>query len=132
MAVLDTKTPEEVAQFKEALKAAPAWRLYQIIRDVCKRLPAAIPIVSDFLLVTEDEVAVKREDDDLDSEPEPDSETMEMRSARLAGMRRIHLAGRGKGLDLGLHVKLGGVGSCIVRSGCLLSPEDSVLLKKLR
>lgn len=35
-------------------------------------MSSAIPIVSDFLFVTEDEVAVKREDDDLDSEPEPD------------------------------------------------------------
>ncbi|RLL95036.1 hypothetical protein CFD26_103660 [Aspergillus turcosus] len=73
MAVLNTKNPEEVAQFKEALNAAPAWLLNEIIRDVCKLLPAAIPIVSDFLLVTEDEVAVERDYDDLDSEPESES-----------------------------------------------------------
>jgi hypothetical protein len=65
MAVLNTKNPEEVAQFKEALKAASASQLYQIIRDLTIRLPAAIPIISDHLLVTEDEVTVERDYNDL-------------------------------------------------------------------
>ncbi|RLL95035.1 hypothetical protein CFD26_103566 [Aspergillus turcosus] len=61
-------------QFDEALNAASVWQLKQIIRDICRQLPAATSIVSDALLVTEDEVAEERDDDDLDSELESNSE----------------------------------------------------------
>lgn len=61
-------------QFNEALNTAPAWLLNQIIRDVCIWVPVAIPLISDGLLVTEDQVAVKHDDDDLDSNPESESE----------------------------------------------------------
>ncbi|RHZ69883.1 hypothetical protein CDV55_102840 [Aspergillus turcosus] len=72
----------------DAINSAPMWRLQAIIRDVCYQLPSAASIVFDSLLVTEDQVAVERDDDDLDSnldshsESESGSETSEQEGER--------------------------------------------------
>jgi hypothetical protein len=60
-------------QFNEALNNAPAWLLDGIIRDVCVWFREAIPLIIDDLLTTEDRVAAKPDDDDLDSKPESES-----------------------------------------------------------
>ena len=63
--------PEQFrTQFNKALNAASPWRLRGTICDVCKLHPAAISIVSDSLLVTEDQVP---EQDDSDSDSDSDS-----------------------------------------------------------
>ncbi|RHZ65982.1 uncharacterized protein CDV56_109054 [Aspergillus thermomutatus] len=65
--------PEDfIAQFNKALNAASSSRLRHIIRDLCRLLPPAISIVSDTLLVTEDQVAVERDDADSNSDSESD------------------------------------------------------------
>lgn len=51
-----TNSDESLTQFNEALGDAPPSRLQHIIRDVCRLLPAALPIVADFLLVSEEQV----------------------------------------------------------------------------
>lgn len=57
MTTLNITNPDEfLTQFNEALNAAPSSRLRHIIRDVCRLLPAALPIVSDCLLVSEEQV----------------------------------------------------------------------------
>ncbi|GFF32561.1 hypothetical protein IFM58399_03253 [Aspergillus lentulus] len=57
MTTLNITNPDEfLAQFNEALNAAPSSRLRHIIRDICRLLPAALPIVSDCLLVSEEQV----------------------------------------------------------------------------
>lgn len=57
MATLNiTNSDEFLTQFNEALGDAPPSRLQHIIRDICRLLPAALPIVADFLLVSEEQV----------------------------------------------------------------------------
>jgi hypothetical protein len=55
-ATLDTTNPEDLAQFNEALNTAPASRLRDIIRNVCRNPTAASSIISNSLLVTEDQI----------------------------------------------------------------------------
>ncbi|KAF7176018.1 hypothetical protein CNMCM7691_001193 [Aspergillus felis] len=67
MSTLNITNPDEfLEQFNPALNAAPSSRLRHIIRDVCRLLPAALPIVSDCLLVSEEQVP-KQRDSDSDS-----------------------------------------------------------------
>ncbi|GIK03983.1 hypothetical protein Aspvir_008058 [Aspergillus viridinutans] len=64
MATLNITDPDEfLAEFNQALNAAPSSRLRHIIRDVCRLLPAALPIVSDCLLVSEDQVPAPHDPD---------------------------------------------------------------------
>ncbi|GFF74101.1 hypothetical protein IFM53868_01241 [Aspergillus udagawae] len=74
MSTLDTPNSEEfLEQFNQALNAAPSSRLRHIIRNACRLLPAALPIVSDCLLVSEEQVP-KQGDTDSNSNAGSDSE----------------------------------------------------------
>ncbi|PKX90711.1 uncharacterized protein P174DRAFT_411702 [Aspergillus novofumigatus IBT 16806] len=79
MTTLNITNPDEfLTHFNEALNAAPSSRLRHIIRDVCRLLPVALPIVSDSLLVTEEEVPKQHDSDSnagSDSEENVDGDT---------------------------------------------------------
>ncbi|EAW19561.1 uncharacterized protein NFIA_026350 [Aspergillus fischeri NRRL 181] len=89
MTTLNITNPDEfVTRFNEALNA-PSSRLRHIIRDVCRLLPAALPIVSDFLLVSEEQVPGP-DDSGSDSEVNAnvDTETDEPKAAALRSKKR--------------------------------------------